>query len=37
MIVKRFWHRGYGINQRRYMGIFLLGLIPLYIAISDNI
>lgn len=36
MVVKRFWHRGYGVNRRNYMGIFLFGFIPLYIVKSDN-
>ena len=27
MIVKRYWHKGYGINRVNYMGIFLFGFI----------
>lgn len=36
MVVKRFWHKGYGLSRRDYMGIFLFGVIPLYIVRSDN-
>ena len=36
MIIKKYWHKGYGIDRRDYVGIFLFGFIPLYIVRSDN-
>ena len=36
MIVKRYWHKGSGINRVNYMGIFLFGFIPIYIVKSDR-
>ena len=37
MIIKKYWHK-YTKNYSRidYMGIFLFGFIPLYIARSDT-
>ena len=37
MIIKKYWHKPYGVGRYTYMGIFLLGFIPLYIVRSDYI
>ena len=37
MIIKKYWHKPYGLGRYNYMGIFLLGFIPLYIVRSDYI
>ena len=37
MIIKKYWHKPYGIGRYNYMGIFMLGFIPLYIVRSDYI
>lgn len=35
MIIKKLWHKGIGYDRRNYMGIFLFGIIPLFITRSD--
>lgn len=35
MIVKKYWHRGAGYSRYDYCGIFLFGIIPIFIVRSD--
>lgn len=37
MIIKKYWHCYRHHDRYNYMGIFLLGFIPLYIRRSDRI
>ena len=37
MIIKKYWHRFSGLYRYNYMGIFMFGIIPLYICRSDGI
>lgn len=36
MIIKKYWHKEKHYRTYHYMGVFLLGFIPLYIRRSDG-
>jgi hypothetical protein len=38
MIIKKYWHKYDKFrNRRNYMGIFLFGILPIYIVCSDKV